>query len=136
MKHFLRPFLLLLVSTSMLAGCKKETGPSTGLTGTWKLTNRECFCVPVPLADETLTFTDTEFSFYKENRQTVYGNYSFAPGKICGVSTPTPLLYLAYVNATSVPGGVVVTVTGNTLVLDYGIACDAPRETYKRLNLQ
>ncbi|WP_426060841.1 hypothetical protein [Hymenobacter sp. B1770] len=133
MPRSLRPYLLsLLASGSMLTGCEKESDSLSGLAGTWKLTNRECFCVPAPVPNETATFTNSEFSFYKEGQLSASGTYAFTEGKTCGGSTLIPVARLTYATLNNPPTDVVVTVAGNTLVLDYGIACDAPRETYKR----
>ncbi|SFQ48159.1 hypothetical protein [Hymenobacter arizonensis] len=135
MPRLFHPYLLtLLVSGSVLSGCEKESDSLTGLAGTWKLTNRECFCAPTPVPNETVTFTNSEFSFYKAGQLSANGAYIFTEGSTCGGSTLIPVARLTYATPNHSPTDVVVTVAGNTLVLDYGIACDAPRETYKRTN--
>lgn len=63
--------------------------------------------------------------------------YSVATA-ICGATGPTPVLRFS--PATVLPIGTppqthhaVATLSGNTLLLDYGSPCDAPRDTYQRL---
>ncbi|MFC7669967.1 hypothetical protein ACFQT0_23325 [Hymenobacter humi] len=80
-----------------------------------------------------VVFTNTEFTFYREGQRTVYGNYTYGTGSICGISTSVPVIRFAYVNANSTLQAAKATVTGNTLVLDYGGPCDAPINTYKRV---
>ena len=133
MNSLLRSFRLVLLSVGLLQGCKKDSDSPTGLAGTWKLTDRQCFCPRLPLPNEMVVFTNTKFTFYREGQRTVYGNYSYGTGRTCGGSALVPVIHLAYVNANSVPQDVVVTVTGNTLVLDYGGPCDAPVNTYQRV---
>jgi hypothetical protein len=133
MNSLLRSFLLVLLSVGLLQGCKKDSDTPTGLAGTWKLTDRQCFCPRTPMPNETVVFTNTEFTFYREGQRTVYGTYSYGTGSICGVGTATPVLRFAYANPNSTLQAATSTVTGNTLVLDYGGPCDAPVNTYKRV---
>jgi hypothetical protein len=87
--------------------------------------------------NETATFTNSEFTFHKAGQPPVSGTYVFTEGRTCGGSPQIPVARLTYANRSNNPlTDVVVTVAGNTLVLDYGIACDAPRETYKRINVK
>ncbi|MBF9236682.1 hypothetical protein I2I05_04675 [Hymenobacter sp. BT683] len=125
--------LIALATLSLLAGCKEDAELGTGLAGTWKLTNRQCFCPPSALPSEMVTFSDTEFYFYKENRQTGYGTYAFESGKTCGGSVLIPVLRFDFVSDNRQLTHAEATVTGNTLVLDYGSPCDAPRDTYQRV---
>ena len=136
MKRLLRPFLLpFIISTSLLAGCKKDSDTMPSLAGTWQLTSRVCYCAPEPLPKEMVKFTDSSFTFYKDGQPTVYGNYTFTTAKTCGGPDAVPVVRFAYVNANSVPQDIKATLSGNKLVLDYGGGClpDAPVATYERL---
>ncbi len=129
-------FTALLTVAFTITSCTKNAEPGTGLAGTWQLTSREGYRAPTPstLPNEAVNFSDAEFYFYKDNRQTGYGTYTFVSGSTCGSSASIPVVRFAYADVSNTLANAVATVTGNTLVLDYGIACDAPRETYKRLN--
>jgi hypothetical protein len=138
MKTLLRPFLLLLCLTTLsLAGCKKDectkpTPPNT-IIGSWKLTNRQCFCAPAPTPNETLTLTATGFSFYSNGQLTASGTYVAATASNwCGGSS-VPALRFTYSANGWTPRDVVATLTGTKLVLDYGGCLDAPVDTYQRI---
>ena len=142
MKRFARFIPLFLFTSAFgLASCKKDSAaelPATGLAGRWQLVSHQCYCAPAPLPNETVTFTDTDYSFFKDDRPTTNGTYATAPGAICGVTGPTPVLRFS--PAIVLPIGIppqtrnaTATLTGNTLVLDYGSPCDASRDTYQRL---
>lgn len=132
----------LLGATLALAACHKECdiapATGTGLAGRWQLSSRQCYCAPAPTPNETVTFTDTSYSFFKDGRPTTNGTYATASGAICGVTGPTPVLRLSPAIAPTIgippqTQNAIATLTGNTLVLDYGSPCDAPRDTYQRL---
>jgi hypothetical protein len=122
-----------------IAGCKStETpAPGSGLEGTWRLTNRQCYCVPAPVPDETITFTATRFTFFSGNRATRLGDYTIATAAVPCINNGTtgPALLLTDSNATTIPGPPTIQyrLTGDTLTLDYGGPCDAPVDTYERL---
>lgn len=131
---------LLLASTLLgLASCQKEatTPASTTLDGTWRLTNRQCYCAPARVPDETVTFTTTRFTFYSGNRGMRLGDYTLGTAAVPCLNNGTtgPALQLTYLNATAVPGPppIQYRLDGNTLTLDYGGPCDAPVDTYERL---
>ena len=130
-------FGVLLTSAGLLAGCQKDSGTFPGesfpgLAGTWQLTARQCFCSRTPLPNEIAKFTDTDFSFYKDGQPTTFGSYTLASGKSCSGTPSVPVVHFAYTNTTT-PQDVVFTLSGNTLVLDYGGCLDAPVNTYVRL---
>ncbi|UOQ96984.1 hypothetical protein MUN81_17295 [Hymenobacter sp. 5317J-9] len=108
----------------------------TGLPGTWQLTKLECECLPSVPA-ETAEFTDSTFAVYGGNGQlTARGSYVAVPGIItCGLSNnSTPgLRFTEKLTAPFFRHDAQVSVQGNTLVLDYGLPCDAPRKTYRRI---
>ena len=138
---FYATVLLLGTVATGLAGCKKEQSaePNTGLQGTWKLTDRQCFCVRVPLPNETLMFTDTRFAIHINGNLGTNGSYTINHTRagLCGdtASAPFPVLQFIYpINGMVLPPRPTgFTLNGNTLVLDYGSPCDAPRDTYQRL---
>ncbi|WP_035562802.1 hypothetical protein [Hymenobacter sp. IS2118] len=132
---FISLFVTLLTVAFITGSCTKNGEPATSLSGTWQLTGREGYRAPTPSGspNEAVTFTGAEFYFYKDNRQTGYGTYAFVSGSTCGNPASTPVLRFTYADVSNTLADAVATVTGNTLVLDYGIACDAPRETYVRV---
>lgn len=141
MKHLVY-FSLLLLGAGSFSSCKKNqpsVATGTGLEGSWKLTDRQCFCPPgSPVPNETVTFTATTYSFRLNGTLTTAGNYQPATAALCGGATPVSVLQFGptYPSSSVVrlsAARATFALTGNTLVLDYGIACDAPRDTYQRL---
>jgi hypothetical protein len=131
-------FLLVLSFAAVLssAGCEcdaaEEAAPAgTGLEGSWKLVDRQCYCIAAPLPTETAVFTATSYTFYNNGQVISRGTYVRLPVKPCGSSTAVPGLSLTDANLD--PREATATLHGNTLVLDYGSPCDAPRNTYERL---
>lgn len=130
---------LALIGLTGLIGCQKDdAGPaSTGLTGTWKLTKRDCYCFITPVPDETITFTATTFSVHENGLLTATGSYTTTTAPVeCGSSTRVPVVHLAATQGYS--HYVVSTVVDNKLVLDYkadggGCISDTPVDTYERL---
>ena len=133
------PFLFASLLMLALAGCKStETpAPSSGLEGTWRLTSRQCYCTPKPVPDETVTLTATRFAFYSGNRAMRLGEYSLVTAAVPCINNGStgPALHLTYSAATTSPGppDIQYRLDGNTLTLDYGSPCDAPIDTYERL---
>ncbi|UYZ65123.1 hypothetical protein [Hymenobacter weizhouensis] len=125
---------LLALATTLLACQQDEETPSTGLVGRWQLTNRQCFCAPGPVPDETVIFTEKEYFFYENGQLARQGTYTMGAGKICGLSVQEGLLNLTPAS-TNPPALTSATPTANatTLTLDFGRACDAPFNTYRRL---
>ncbi|MBF9143353.1 hypothetical protein [Hymenobacter properus] len=127
--------LLSLVAGLGLASCapvdEEATPHHEGLAGNWRLVHRQCYCVPGPPPNETATFTDTNYTFFKNNQSVSSGTYSAASVKACGIPTPAPGLRL--VDATLGPREAIITLRGDSLVLNYGGPCDAPVDTYLRL---
>ena len=127
-----------LLTACGLVACKKastepqpnETAP---LVGRWKLVNRQCFCPSALTPDEIVTFTAQGFAFYRNGRFVSDGTYADATATLCGGPVPTPVLRFTYATLRLMPLNAVATVRTNTLVLDYGGACDAPIDTYQRL---
>lgn len=136
-RHLAAVALLLAVAASTTA-CQKdrdaEPTPGTDLEGSWRLVDRQCYCPAAPTLDETATFTATNFLFNRAGRPAASGTYARTTGlPFCGGSAPVPVLSLAYTNGGSVLQNAAFTLSGDTLVLDYGSPCDAPRDTYRRL---
>ncbi|GAB3869510.1 hypothetical protein GCM10028824_16610 [Hymenobacter segetis] len=136
--RFATSLLLLLVSASF-SSCKKDSEPraDSGLIGTWRLVNRQCYCAPTPLPNETLTFTATTFTFSRFAPQPApypftNGTYQPAAVTLCGLPNPGAGLRLTDAVANIGPRDVQFTIQADTLVLDYGSPCDAPRDTYVR----
>ena len=124
-------FLLAAVAVISLASCQKNSSvtPTTTLEGTWQLTNRQCYCVATPLPSEAVVFTAGSFTILKNNRLSSSGSYLRTVAPFCG-GTPIPALELR--PTTGNPRSAQLTVSGDTLTLDYGGPCDAPRDTYVR----
>lgn len=135
MSTLMRPVLLVLVMlTSLLAGCKKDSDPS-GLAGAWKLTSRtDCYCPAGQVLNETLTLTNNHFSFIRDGQVVREGTYTQGTAAKCG--TTALLAVLALTEAGNQPTyNVPFTLDGQTLVLDYRNRCisDSPLDTYERL---
>jgi hypothetical protein len=129
--------LLLAIAAATLAGCSKDdcSKPSgEGLIGTWKLVDRQCYCLPAPTPNETATFTATSFAFFSNGQLRYSGTYAPATVTVCGMSSSAPGLRLNSSQPIIGSPEVQYTITGNQLVLDYGGPCDAPRDTYERVN--
>ena len=136
--RFATSMLLLLVSVGF-SSCKKDADPrsDSGLIGTWRLVNHQCYCAPTPLASETVTFTATTFTFSRFAPQPGYGlfmsgTYEPANVTLCGLPNPGAGLRLTDAVANIGPRDVQFTIKVDTLILDYGSPCDAPRDTYVR----
>ncbi|GAA4049798.1 hypothetical protein GCM10022409_40620 [Hymenobacter glaciei] len=136
-------FILSSVVAIALTSCQSDKGPapSSSLEGTWRLTNRQCYCLPGPVPDETVTFTPTRFVFYKGNRATRLGRHSFTTASPPCLSTGTAISVLRFATKLQFPDSTANTysadvrynVSNNTLTLDYGSPCDFPLDTYERV---
>lgn len=118
-----------------MAGCKKDSDPS-GLAGTWQLTRvTDCYCAGDPNGpfDETLTLTDTRFSFNRGGRIVSQGSYVRDRGAKCGTTELLAVLALTE-SGSQQTNKVPFTLNGQELVLDYRNRClsDAPLKTYTR----
>lgn len=135
MKRLFSPFFLLpLIAVGALTSCKKDCDTAKGLESRWRLTERMCYCPQGSVPNETLMLTASTFAFYKDNHLVRSGTYSqTTTTSLCGVTAAVPALRFVSDAATASPYWAGLQLTGNTLVLDYGIACDAPRETYVRV---
>jgi hypothetical protein len=136
--HFF-PFLLLVLAGPVV-GCKKDSdtekgsGAAVGLEGTWRLKERQCYCPPGQVPNEMVKFTATTFIFFKDNRPASSGTYSqTTSASYCGQTIQTPALRFVYNGTSPTLQNPSLTLTDGTLVLDYGLACDAARETYVRV---
>ena len=135
-----RKFLLPVVLSGLLlpfASCQKENAPkpaNADLTGTWQLTNHQCYCTATPLPNETVTFTATDFTFFENGLPTRHGQYTLVSGvPFCHAgSAPVSILHLDFSPTNQGPQETQYTLAGNTLTLDYGSPCDAPLDTYQR----
>lgn len=130
--------LFSLLLALVFTGCKKTTaspeGPSSGLVGTWRLTERQCFCPGGPVPNETVKFTTTTFEFYQGNSLVSSGTYrEIATASLCGRSSSVPGLDLVFSNPSQTPRNPAMRLDGNKLILDYGGPCDALVNTYQRL---
>jgi hypothetical protein len=135
MKSFsLFRLLLLLVFTAAATACKKDSDSATSLDGQWRLTERQCYCPRTAVPDETVTFQGSSFAFYQNNRLVRRGTFSHVnTADLCGITSQVPALRFVLDEATPTTQTVGVHLDGNTLVLDYGSPCDAPRDTYQRM---
>ncbi|WP_201986565.1 lipocalin family protein [Hymenobacter rubidus] len=135
MRHLL-PVVLLLTATSF-SGCQKESEPEallpTGLVGTWRLVQHQCYCFPASLPNVQVTFTNSDFTFVENNQLKSTGTYTYSTTTTCGGNGPLPAIALAYATVNMTPQAVAYTLNGNQLVLDYGGPCDAPVDTYERV---
>lgn len=138
-----KKFLLPVVLSGLLlpfASCQKESAPkpaSADLAGTWQLTSHQCYCEAAPLPNQAVTFTATDVTFFENGRPTRHGHYalvSAVPACIAG-STTAPTLHLDFTPANTGPQEAQYSLSGDILTLDYGSPCDAPRDTYQRINL-
>ena len=129
----MRLLIALVLVTFSLAGCKKDADTPTGLVGSWRLVNRQCFCARTPLPIETVVFTAREFSFFTDGQLTARGTYAntTAPWR-CSGTTPVPVVLFTYATPSWSPEATDLTVTGNSLVIDHGGCLDAPVDTYTR----
>ena len=121
-----------LLTVLLLAGCHKNSTEPVGdsLDGNWKLTNRQCYCPPTALPNETVSFSGSGFTFYKNGQLASSGTYRSAiVSSGCGGG---PAAGLQLTSATGTQEAV-LHLTGNTLTLDYGGPCDAPVDTYERV---
>jgi hypothetical protein len=132
----MKKILSLLLLAASLAGCAREAdslSPAT-LVGTWRLTDRMCYCAASPLPDEVLTFaTDQRFQLFRDGTLAADGTYSLSRGPACGETIDRDQLRLATIARTYVPTGA-YTVQGQTLVIDQTNGCvsDGPIYTYTR----
>lgn len=121
----------------VFGGCKEDPDALPGIIGTWQLTHRQCFCAPAPVPNETVEFTGDEFAFYTDGQLTSRGTYTFTTGSVCGGNTPVPVVRFTQTAGSTIGGPLQATYElngpGQTLVLDYGSPCDAPRNTYGKL---
>ena len=135
-------FLFLLVAAPGLTNCDHatvdnvkpgtaESATGTGLEGSWKLIDRQCYCAPAPTPNETAVFTSTSYSFFTSGQLATRGTYASQPIKTCNAPT-TGLRFTEAVLANGTHDAI-FTLRNDTLVLDYGSPCDAPRNTYRRL---
>jgi hypothetical protein len=129
--------LLFLATSSGIISCKKSGEPAPSLEGTWRLTNRSCYCPPAPTPQETITFTGNRFSTSLNGSLSYEGSYSSISTSKCGKTKAkgVRLLRDSAPNIKVAPQEAIVTRTGNTLVLDYNTEClvDGPVDTYELL---
>jgi len=136
MRQFFTP--VLAVALLGLASCQKDasTTPSAALEGTWQLTGRQCYCPAGPVPDEKLVFSGQQVVYYKNGQVVRTGEYAIttaASACLGGSGTPAPALRITYPPSNIGPTVPQYILAGNTLTLDYGGPCDAPVDTYVRL---
>jgi hypothetical protein len=132
--NFRSSLLFALVVSLGLASCSTDNDASPnqqGLVGKWRLVDRQCYCPRGPLPEETVNFTATNFWVFKNNQPVSNGTYSAATVTACGLPTPAPGLRLA--DSVLGPRDVIIILHGDSLVLNYGGPCDAPVDTYVRM---
>lgn len=140
----MKSFLPLLVSLAMLtASCSKckcddpipdEFVSGSGLPGHWKLVHLQCYCAPGPTPNERLAITPTGFAEYKDGARILDATYTIGTTTVCGLPGTSPALNLVRkMSPISANINAGYTLSGDTLVLDYGSPCDAPRKTYRRV---
>jgi hypothetical protein len=139
----MKAILPILASLAVLAtGCSKckcddpnpdEYTSGNGLPGNWKLVDLQCYCAPAPLPNQRLAITATGFTEYQNGAQTSSATYTIGSATLCGIPGATPALHLVPRVSTGYNSKVGYTLNGDTLVLDYGSPCDAPRKTYRRV---
>lgn len=136
--------LALTLGLLSLTACKKDCpepddAPTfcgtvgTGLVGNWLLVDRQCYCLPGPLPNESITFTANGYKMYQDGQLTESGTYADTTASFCGGgSSSVPALRFRN-DAGELPYYGAITLSGNSLVLDYGSPCDAARNTYRRV---
>ena len=133
----IKKFFPLLALTASLAGCRHEAdlpGPAD-LLGTWRLTNRQCYCTAAPVPDETITFEASQrFQLFRSGKLAAEGSYALSRSPACGETIARDQLRLAATTAgVAVPTGAYM-VQNQTLVIDQTNQCvsDGPVYTYTR----
>ena len=132
----MKKILPLLLLAASLASCEREAdslSPAT-LVGSWRLTDKMCYCEASPLPDEVLTFaTDQHFQLFRSGTLAAEGTYSLSRSPSCGETIDRDQLRLATTAKTYVPTGA-YTVQGQTLIIDQTNECvsDGPIYTYTR----
>ncbi|MDO7874039.1 hypothetical protein Q5H93_04790 [Hymenobacter sp. ASUV-10] len=139
----MKALLPILASLAVLtANCSKsksdDPNPTvyisgSGLPGNWKLVNLQCYCAPAPLANEQLAITSADFAEYRNGTQIFDATYTIGSTTRCGLPSIVPALILVPKMNYSAVRSVGYTLHNDTLVLDYGSACDAPRKSYRRV---
>lgn len=134
-------FLALALGGALvgLAGCKKDadlTSCPNSLVGTWRLTHRQCYCVPEPTPDEQVTFDGSgNFTFYRDGQAFSSGTYTtstFGSNAPCNANQPAVNFTFASSNPPSHTPSASYALANCTLMLDFGSCLDAPRDTYER----
>jgi hypothetical protein len=139
MKIFLSVLAILAVLTAGCSKCKcddpnpNEYISSNGLPGNWKLVDLQCYCAPAPLPDEQLAITLTDFAEYQNGARIFDATYTIGSATQCGLPSAAPALNLVPKATLNMNRNAGYTLHGDTLVLDYGSPCDAPRKTYRRV---
>lgn len=129
----MKRLLFAALLTVGLLGCQKDSDSPSGFGGRWKLVERQCYCNQNVLPNETLTLTASRFEFYENGQLVSKGTYDEGAGRICGgeEGLVTRFRYES-ANAPALDNAR-MSLTDDTLVLDFGAPCDAPRKTYKRI---
>jgi hypothetical protein len=141
MKTPFRVSALALSTLLLLGACSKsdeETseapGPSSELSGSWKLVSHQCYCVASPLPNEVISFTPTAFTLWHNSVPVAGGSYSTGTtATICGNLVSMPVLSFTVSSGAWQRGTPAFHLNGTTLVLNYGGPCDAPVDTYVRM---
>lgn len=139
----MKAFIPILASLAVLAtNCSKckceDPNPDgyisgSGLLGNWKLVELQCYCAPGPTPNERLVISTTDFTEYQNNAQILDATYTLAGTTLCGLPAAVPALNLVPKVTLTANRYAGYTLRGDTLVLDYGSPCDAPRKTYRRV---
>ncbi len=115
-----------------LSSCKHDSDTiyPDGLTGNWKLINRQCECAPNVPNERLVLEQAGHFTFYRDGQPTRSGTYTLGTTvSSCGATASEPAIYF---DSGARPSGVGYSLTNGRLILDYGGPCDSPVDTYER----
>ncbi|GAA4373450.1 hypothetical protein [Hymenobacter koreensis] len=125
----------LLLSALLASSCQTDddTKPQvSGVAGYWTVTKLECYCpANAPVPNEALELDAAGNATRYLNGQVVQtGTYELSTGA-AACETNAPVITFSW---TSLTPGATYTLSGDVLVIDYGLCFDAPRYTYSRTN--
>jgi hypothetical protein len=126
----------LLLLAAGLSGCHEADLPSPdNLIGTWRLTDRVCYCAASPLPDEIITFEPSQrFQVFRNGMLAAEGSYALSRSPACGESMDRDQLRFTVTTAGAYAPTGAYTVQNQTLVIDQTNKCfsDGPVYTYTR----
>jgi hypothetical protein len=130
-------YSLLLLTGASLAGCGTDADlPSPdNLIGTWRLTDRACYCAAAPIPDEVITFDNNQrFQIVRNGALAAEGTYALSRAPACGESADRDQLRFEVATAGAYAPTGAYAVQYRTLVIDQTNKCisDGPVYTYTR----